>query len=418
MELTVLKNGLRVALQEEIGFHSAAISIFIAAGNRYEESLNCGVSHFIEHMIFKGTITRSTADISAEADALGGQLNAYTAKEYTCVYSRALTEHVGRTLHLMCDMLKNPAFQYDCLQSEKGVILEEIGMYEDSPEDLCADLLTAVCYKNKPLGFNILGTRETVFNMTDTALREYMRKTYVPERMVVSVCGNFDKAEVLNILEQYFGDLKNTNNPLSYEHISISDGFSLCKKDIEQTQLSLCFNGLPIGHPLRFAASYFLTISGGAASSRLNRRIREELGLAYSAYSFSSNFLGTGMFGISAGLSHKNQEKFLVEGLKIINDTKVNITPGEMMRTKDQFKAGVALSNESLSSKASSMGRQLLLENKYNDIETTLERIENVTLEEVYEAARLLTDPSKIAVSVVGDARDENYYKNIIEKYI
>ena len=418
MEVTVLKNGLRVALDEQKGFHSAAISIYIAAGNRYERAQNCGVSHFIEHMIFKGTHSRSTADISAEADALGGQLNAYTAKEYTCIYSRALTEHVGRTLHLMCDMIKNPSFLPDCIESEKGVILEEIGMYEDSPEDLCADLLTAVCYNNKPLGFNILGTRETVFNITEQILRDYMAKTYVPERMVVSVSGNFQKEEVVNIIEQYFGDVKNTNNPLKYEPAIISGGYSLCKKDIEQTQISLAFNGLPIGHPLRFAASYFLTISGGAASSRLNRRIREELGIAYSAYAFSSNFLGTGMFGISAGLSHKNQGKFLEEGLKILNECKVNITPDEMTRTKDQFKASVALSSESLSSKAASMGRQLLLEDKYNDIETILSSIENVTVDEVYEAAKLLTDPQKIALSVVGDAKAESYYKKTIEKFI
>ena len=418
MELTVLKNGLRVALDEQNGFHSAAISIFIAAGNRYEEVSNCGVSHFIEHMIFKGTLSRSTADISAEADALGGQLNAYTAKEYTCIYSRALSEHVGRTLHLMCDMIKNPSFLPDCIESEKGVVLEEIGMYEDSPEDLCADLLTAVCYKDKPLGFNILGTRQTVSSMNGDLLREYMSKTYVPERMVVSLCGKFDKSEVLSILEQYFGEAQNTNNPVMYERESISSGISLCKKDFEQTQISLAFNGLPIGHPLRFAASYFLTISGGAASSRLNRRIREELGLAYSAYSFSSNFLGTGMFGISAGLSHKNQAKFLEEGLKILNGCKVNITTEELERTKDQFKAGIVLSGESLSSKASSAGRQLLLENKFNDIEATLKNIEKVTIDEVYEAAKLLTDPEKIALSVVGDAKDASYYQKIIKEYI
>jgi transketolase C-terminal domain/subunit len=193
MERIVFDNGLIVALTHKTDAHSAAISIYVAAGNRYEEKINSGISHFIEHMVFKGTTTRSTNDIAEESDIMGGQLNAYTAKEYTCFYSRALSEHVPRTLHLMCDMLCNPLFDEKELNTEKGVVLEEIGMYEDSPEDFCSDMLTAVCYKNEPLGFNILGTRQTVAGFTAQNLRDYMAKTYTPERIVVSLCGKFDK---------------------------------------------------------------------------------------------------------------------------------------------------------------------------------------------------------------------------------
>ena len=177
MEKITLKNGLTVALDRRPDAHSAAISIYVAAGNRFESANISGISHFIEHMVFKGTYSRTAEAIARESDMMGGQLNAFTAKEHTCFYSRALTEHVGRTLHLMCDMLCNPKFDKHDIETEKGVVLEEIGMYEDSPEDLCSDLLNATCYNKRPLGFNILGTRETVQSFTADTLREYMSKT-------------------------------------------------------------------------------------------------------------------------------------------------------------------------------------------------------------------------------------------------
>lgn len=413
-EKIVLDNGLTVALSPMPDARSAAISFFVAAGNRFENEEKSGVSHFIEHMVFKGTTSRSTEMIAEESDIMGGQLNAYTSKEYTCFYSRALYEHVGKTLHLMSDMICNPLFRDSDIETEKGVILEEIGMYEDSPEELCADLMTALCYKNLPLGFNILGTRGSVMKMTGNDLRAYMEKTYVPERIVVSICGAYDKSEVLDILKHYFGGMKNTGYPLKYEKIKCSGGFSLCKKDVEQTQISVCFNGLDISSPLRTSCSFFSTIVGGASSSRINRRIREELGLAYSAYSFSSSYLGTGMFGIGAGLAHENQEKFLKESLSILYGAADSITDSEIERTREQFKAGLVLSNESMAAVAASMGRQLLLEGKYTDLGKIIGEIESVTKDSVRQAAALVTDRSTVAVSVVGDAKEKEFYERLL----
>ena len=380
MEKFVFENGLTVALTEQPQVHSAAISIYVAAGNRFEEEHISGISHFIEHMVFKGTTSRSTNDIAEESDIMGGQLNAYTAKEYTCFYSRALTDHVPRTLDLMCDMLCNPLFDENELNTEKGVVLEEIGMYEDSPEDFCSDMLTAVCYKNKPLGFNILGTRKTVSSFTADSLRAYMTKAYAPERIVVSLCGKFDRDIVLEILDKYFGCKKNTGNPLKYETMTISGGFSLVHRNIEQTQLAYCFNGLPFNHPLKYASSFFTSITGGAASSKINRRIREELGLAYSTYTFTSNYLGTGVFGVFAGLAPKNQEKFLLESLKILKSAREDISKEDVERTKEQFKAGLVLSNESMSAIAASVGRQLLLQGEYVAIENVLKEVVAVSV--------------------------------------
>ncbi len=417
MEKITLKNGLTVALDHRPDAHSAAISIYVAAGNRFENIENCGISHFIEHMVFKGTATRSSEAIARESDIMGGQLNAFTAKEHTCFYSRALTEHVGRTMHLLCDMICNPLFDSHDIETEKGVVLEEIGMYEDSPEDLCSDMLNATCYKDKPLGFNILGTRETVKGFTADALRQYMSTIYTPERIVVAVCGNFDRQEVLDILESYFGEQKNTGNPIKYDTLKINGDITLRRRDNEQTQLAFCFNGLPYGHELRYASSFFSSIVGGASSSRINRRIREELGLAYSAYSFTSNYLGTGMFGVSAGLAPKNQEKFFCEVAKILRSTRNDITVEEVELTREQFKAGIVLSNESMSAIASSAGRQLLLNGQYIDLQETLHNINAVTLDEVRQAAQLVTDPEAVALSAVGEVADEDFYHQMLKKF-
>ena len=414
MEKITLKNGLMVALDHRPDAHSAAVSIYVAAGNRFETAPISGISHFIEHMVFKGTATRSSEDIARESDVMGGQLNAYTTKEYTCFYSRALCEHVGRTLHLLCDMVCNPRFDKHDIETEKGVVLEEIGMYEDSPEDLCSDMLNALCFGGKPLGFNILGTRDTVQSFDSAKLFDYMSKTYVPERTVVALCGKFDRQEVLSILENYFGNRQNTNNPVVYTTAAINGGITLRQKENEQTQIAFCFNGLPYGHPLRYAASFYSSILGGAASSRINRRIREELGLAYSAYSFTSNYLGTGLFGVSAGLAPKNQEKFFKEVAQILRKTRDELTAEEVELTREQFKAGMVLSNESMSAIASSAGRQLLLDNRYIDLDGMLKEISKVTLEKVKEAAALVTDPETIALSAVGEVENEEFYRQML----
>ncbi len=414
MEKIVFDNGLTVALEEMPEARSAAVCFFVAAGNRFETESISGISHFIEHMVFKGTETRSQNDIAEESDVMGGQLNAFTSKEYTCYYSRALYEHVDRTVDLICDMLINPRFDSHDIATEAGVVLEEIGMYEDSPEEYCADLLNALCYKDMPLGFNILGTRETVSNMNSGMLRDYMQKAYAPERIVVSLCGKFDRDSVLGLLDKYFGSKKNGGSILTVEPISISGGFTLCKRPAEQTQIAICYNGLPTGHELKPACSFFSSIVGGAASSRINRRIREELGLAYSVYTFSSHYLGTGMFGVSGGLAHKNQKKFLKESLEILHSCAESITDAEIERTREQFKAGIVLSNESMSAVASSMGRQLLLENRYRDIGQIVDEINGVDKAAILKAAKLVTDKSVTALAVVGDALSEDFYREII----
>ncbi len=416
MELITFENGMRVALEYKPDVRSAAVCFDIAAGNRFEAQTTAGISHFIEHMVFKGTASRTSEDIARESDLMGGQLNAFTAKEYTCFYSRALTEHIGRTLDLICDMLCNPSFDSEDIETERGVVLEEIGMYEDSPEDLCSDMLNALSHSGNPLSFNILGTRETVESFDADGLRRYMATTYSPERTVVSLCGNFDRQEALEILDRYFGSQKNKNNALKYEKTVISGGVTLASRDFEQTVVSFCVNGLDAFHPLRHALSFYSSILGGASASKINRRIREELGLAYSAYSFSSYYLGTGVFGITAGLAPKNQEKYFSEVAEILKNSPKLLTEDEIERTREQFKVGLVLANESLSSIAASAGKQLLLKGEYHDLDADLKKLRAVTLNDVKEAANTVNRFETVALSAVGKIENEDFYRSMLEK--
>jgi len=417
MTLKTLPNGLRIAFEQQETARSAAMHIYIACGNRNETAEKMGVSHFIEHMVFKGTTTRSAEEIASVTDMLGGNVNAFTAKENTCFFARALSEHVPTMLEILCDMVCNPLFDKKDMNTERGVILEEIGMYEDSAEDLCADLLNEVVWQNNPLSFNILGTRETVSKMEAEDLREHMDKYYVPERIVISLCGKFDENAVLELINSFFGGKMNMGNPVVYDDDSFFEGIRLKNKESEQTQISYAFKGVPLNDRQRYAIAIFSVIAGGGASSRLNRRIREELGLVYSVYAYHCAYMGGGVFGVSAGLAAPNQNKFLEESFNVLHDLKESISEQELFRTKEQFKAGTVMGMESVSGISSTMGRQLLLQDEYTDVDEVIREIDSVTLEDIKEAANLLIDPKNIALCVVGDPNEEDFYRNILQQY-
>lgn len=418
MQIITLANGLRIVMEQMEHARSAAISFFIGAGSRHETPETAGVSHFIEHMLFKGSESRSSAAIAEEMDAMGGQLNAYTAKEYTCLYAQALESHVPVVTEIMADMLKNPRLDPSDLLIERGVILEEIGMYEDSAEDYCADILYESVWRSSPLGGNILGTRESVSRLTADCLRRHMDAYYTPERMVVSVCGRFDKDAVCAIIEKYFGGMPNTGRPVRPMPVGFHPGITLRRRDFEQTQLLFCFEGLPTGDKDRYAAAVFSTIAGGSASSRLNRRIREDLGLAYSVYSFTSSYLGAGIFGVGAGVSPDNQEKTLQESMEILLALREGVDEQELSRTKEQFKAGMVMGMESSGARASAMGRALLLENHYTDEDEALAKIDALTAADIVRVARLLVMPSRMGLAVAGRPLEEKAYKRLLLPYI
>ncbi len=416
MEIIRLKNGTRVALEPKKDALSVAINIFIGTGSSSENDSEQGYAHFIEHMLFKGSEKYSSKEISTVADMFGGQMNAYTTKEYTCYLTRVLPEHFAEMLSVICDMVTRPKFAKEALESEKGVIIEEIGMYEDSPEDLGFDLLTSSVFEGSRLAHPILGTRETVSAVTPESLKAFFDKHYTPERTVISICGKYDKESVLKELEGTFGEKQSGAEMVGAEG-EFSNKWVLHKKDTEQSHVFLAFNGVPLDNDLRYAIALYTEIVGGGTSSRLFTKIREELGLVYGTYAYNTSYLSCGNFGLWAGLSHKNQGRFIEESMKILRDMKEFNNADELFKVKQQFKANTVMGSESTSGTASSIGRQILLKNEYIDASETARLIDAVTEEDIRKVAGLFYTPESIAICVVGKPEKQEYYQKIIDQF-
>lgn len=414
MEKITLTNGFRILLEPVKWAHSATMGIWVGSGSRYETEQNAGVSHFIEHMLFKGTARRSALEIAEQMDEIGGALNAYTTKEYTCFYARALDRHVGTAFDILCDMLTQPALAEKDMQTERGVILEELHMYEDSPEDICADRLYEGVWKGDMLGANILGGRKTVTALTAEDLRAYMRRFYTPERMVASICGRFDAQEIVRLCEKNFGALQNTGNPVAAEPAAYHRCIMLRKKDFEQTQLALAMPGIGAQDDRRFAMRLLMSILGTSSSSRLYQRIREELGLVYEIESFSASYLEAGILGIDMALSPRNEKKALREALRIMKGFAGSITQRELARSKEQYLSGLIMNLESTQSRASQMGRGELLYNEVKSVDELMERVRAVTLDELQALAEKFLRFDELSLSAAGRVKKERFYEELL----
>ena len=402
MELLTLDNGLRIALQHNDFVRSTAMNLYIDCGSRNETESNSGSAHFLEHMMFKGTENADLVTLNSKMDQMGGQFNAYTSKEHTCVFCHVLKDDVKEALSMILEMVTLPVIDKNELETEKGVILEEINMYEDSPEDIAAETLYACMYRDG-LKNPVLGTKESVKAVTVESLKKYREAFYTPDRMVLSVCGNFENEDVLSVVEKYISPLKRGLLTPQKEYSSeFFGGIALREKDFEQTQLMIASESYPAGSENRFAMAVLSAIAGGNSSSRLNMRIREELGLAYSIYSGSYNHRGAGAFVITAGTAHKNQAQVIEETLSIMDIVHRTITPEEIERVKAQFKATTIMGHESISAACSSAGREILYRGTYTDIDTISKRIDEVDYEKVMVAYRDTWNKDLLCLTAVG----------------
>ena len=250
-KIITLSNGLRIITQKIENAKTCSLGAWVASGSGYETPETSGFSHFIEHILFRGTYSRSALDIAVEMDEIGGILNAYTAKEMTCFYAHTLSEHAPKALDIICDMLMNPKLDENDIELEKGVIKEEIALYNDSPEDLCADTFYKSIWNESMLGSNILGTEETVDSVTREKLVAHLNKFYVPERMVISIGGNFDEETVLNICRNYLSEMVSTDFPLNPDKAVYFSGITTVKRKFMQNQLIIGFPGIPLGDKRR-----------------------------------------------------------------------------------------------------------------------------------------------------------------------
>ena len=301
-----LDNGLRVVV-ENIGYvNSVSVGLWVENGSRNEDVKNSGISHFIEHMLFKGTCHRTAKEIAEEIEDVGGQINAFTGREATCFYIKALDTHLDLSLDILSDMLFNSNFSEEEIEKEKGVVCEEINMSEDSPEDVLSDLHTKAIWHKDSISLPILGTMDTVKSFNRKGILDYIESYYIPENSVISISGKFDMNNIEKLVEKYFGKWNSKNkNITKYSSPEICNNHYFRKKDIEQLHISLGIPGVGIGTDDTYTLILLSNILGGGASSRLFQKVREDLGVCYSIYSYVSALKNTGVVSIYAGLIAK-----------------------------------------------------------------------------------------------------------------
>lgn len=394
---------MRVVVEKISSVRSVSVGIWVKNGSRNETESNNGISHFIEHMLFKGTEKRSARDIADLFDGIGGNVNAFTSKEYTCYYAKVLDQHLPLAVDALSDMFFHSKMDAEELAKERNVILEEISMYEDTPDDRVHDEAAKASYGNHPLAFSILGTEQTLATMSSDTLHQFMKDRYTIENIVISVAGNVEEKALLELLEVYFGHYQNHQKiEAIIEKPQFVSDYSFFGKKTEQNHICLTFPGCQLGDPLQNAMVLLNNALGGGMSSRLFQVIREERGLAYSVYSYHSTASDSGLFTIYAGTSPKQTKEVLDLTMELMHEVgQKGLTEDELVRGKEQLKGSLILNLESTSSRMNRNGKHELMLGKHNSLDTLLSRIDNITMEDVKEVTKMMLS-TPFAVSMVG----------------
>lgn len=383
--LYTLKNGLRVVTEKISESNSISVGVMIKNGSRNESLELNGISHFIEHMFFKGTKKRKSKDIVEDIENVGGQINAFTSKEATCYYVKNLYTHLELSLEILSDMILNSVFSVEEIEREKGVVIEEINMGEDSPEDVLDDLNSKACYGENPLSYPILGTIEKVKSIRREDILNFIKEKYTPQNTVISVCGKFDDKELKELIEKYFSNWNSDSNYIpTYENCEIQTGTYYKDKDIEQLHVILGLKGLPQGDEHGYPLTLLSNVFGGGASSILFQEVREKLGLCYSIYCYPQPFQNAGSLSIYAGLGKNYGEKALEVILKEINKfAKEGITDDKLNINKEKLKASYILGLESTSSRMFANAKSVLFKNKITTQEDVIKRVDKISQEDI-----------------------------------
>jgi len=380
-----LPNGLRVVMESIPFVRSVSFGLWVYNGSRHESMATNGMSHFIEHMMFKGTEKRSALEIADTMDAVGGQLNAFTSKECTCYFTRTLDTHFDVALDVISDMFFNSKYDQAEIEKERNVILEEISMYEDTPEDLCVDLLQYKVFPNHSLGMSILGTPETISSFQREDFLAFLKARYTPQNVVIAVTGNINEKEVLEKITKVFGQFKGEAAAESETPAVYSPGFSIREKDIEQVHLCMGFPGISSGTDESYALAAVNTILGGGMSSRLFQKIREQHGLVYSVYSYNASYVDTGLFVIYAALNpNQLQDVMSLISQEVKGMFTDKITKQQLAKAKEQLKSNFLLSLESAASRMNSIGRTMLMLNRTITPDELVAKIDAINMDAFY----------------------------------
>ena len=409
-EIISLSNGVKLICEKMPYVRSAAVGIFVGVGSRDEAAAESGSAHFIEHMLFKRTLERSAAELAFEMDAIGGQINAYTTRESTCFYARVLDTHLTTAIALLSEMFFDCAFDEAEAESERGVILEEIGMYEDTPDDCCYERLMSGCYKGA-LGRPVLGKPATLSAMTGVSLRKFKESHYTAGNIIVSLCGNFDESHIEQIKARFapMAKTKASKKRLA----EYSPVITARRKKTEQNQFCVAFPSSPSASEERFALNLMTTILGGGVSSRLFQNIREKYGLCYSVYAFQSGFADTGMLSVATAVGKDTELKTLGligdELKKFVDD---GVTEEELSRAREQAKSSLVISLESTNSRMLKMGNSLQILGLCLTADELIAKYDAVTSADVLNLARSRLNFSRYSLSALGKtAPVEDYVK-------
>ena len=400
----VLDNGLRILTERMTQVRSISIGVWLTRGSRHETAERSGIAHFVEHMLFKGTSTRSAEDIAQAIDSIGGQLDAFTAKEYASYYIKVLDEHLPLALDILSDIVLNPAFTPDDIEREKKVVVEEIKMVEDTPDDLVHELFTQGFWEDHPLGRPILGTRETVEALNADLLRGYFGNAYTPRNLIVSAVGNLEHERVRDLVAEKFGVLTSLGEPFTELAPRVVPKVLIRNKELEQSHLCVGASSYPQNHDDRYASYVLNTLLGGSMSSRLFQNIREKRGLAYADFSGLSAYRDAGSFTIYAGCANEAVGEVIdlvVDELRGLKHTPV--PPAELRRAKDHLKGSLMLSLENTASRMSHLARQDIYFDRQFGLDETLDGIERVTPAEVQRVAVDLFANGSLAATVLGN---------------
>jgi len=402
---TVLPGGLRVITQQVPGVRSAAFGVWVTAGSRDETPAQHGSAHFLEHLLFKGTSKRSALEISSMVDAVGGDLNAFTGKELTCYHAKSLDRDLPMVIDVVCDVVTDALLRTSDIEDERGVILEEIAMYEDDPSDLVHDDFASLMYGDSPLGRPILGTTESIRQLGRTHVRGFYRKHYQPSSIVVSAAGNVDHADVVRRVRKAFDpylDAGADPKPLrsAGSSPSVKSGVTLNSRPTEQANLVLGVPGLTRGDDRRYAMAVLTTALGGGMSSRIFQEVREKRGLAYSVYAFSQGFTDSGMVGLYAGcLPSKVPLVLEIFQEQLADVVEHGLTPDEVRRGKGQVSGSMVLGQEDTGARMHRIAKSELQGEPLLSIDQLLAQVDSVTSEQVHAvAAELFSAPPSLAV--------------------
>jgi len=397
-----LENGIPLVTESIRNMHSVTLGIWVKVGSRFEPPDKNGISHFLEHMFFKGTKKRSARDIAIEIDSIGGDLNAFTSRETTTFYVKVLDQYIERGMDLLTDIFLHSTFPEEDIEKEKRIIKEEIKMVEDTPDDYINDLFYQDVWGNTGIGLPVLGKRETVKSFRREDILSHIRRYYGTRDIVIAAAGNLHSERLLDSLNKILGGLRRGSEPKKGETPEFKPSVNIYQKDLSEVHICLGVKGLPQSSPERYVLYILNAILGAGVSSRLFQEVREKRGLAYSIYSFIASYYDTGLFGVYAGTARKRVSEVIELIVKEIKGLKETIKEEELQRAKDQIKGNLILGLESTSNRMQNIARQEIYYGQYYSPEEVIRLIDSVTLDQAKNLADRLTGDNSIAITLLG----------------